>query len=52
VTAELILGICDRFHKLPSEVYREDASLMSLLAIEALAKPPQSPDYGEDGFDG
>lgn len=30
-----MLGLCDRFHKLPSEVYAEDAYLLGLLRIEA-----------------
>jgi hypothetical protein len=29
--------LCDRFHKLPSEIEAEDADLMLLLHIEELA---------------
>ena len=36
--AELILGICERFGKLPSEVEREPARLLGLLMIEGLGK--------------
>jgi len=37
--ARLILGLCERFGKLPSEVLAEDAHLLQLLAIERLAAP-------------
>lgn len=30
----MILGICDRFHKLPSQVLAEDVELIQLLRIE------------------
>jgi hypothetical protein len=33
--------LCDRFHKLPSEVYAESADLLRLLKIEQLGKPPR-----------
>jgi hypothetical protein len=33
------LRICDRFHVLPSQVLREDASLLRLLRIEQLGTP-------------
>jgi hypothetical protein len=39
--ARLILGLCDRFHKLPSEILAEEAMLMQLLEIEGR--------YGSDG---
>ena len=29
--AEIILGLCDRFHKLPSEINEEDIGLLRLL---------------------
>ncbi len=32
----MILGICREFHKLPSEVEREDSRLLYLLEIERL----------------
>lgn len=38
------MGLCDRFHKLPSEVLAEDVELLRLLAIEAAAKPDDEPD--------
>ena len=37
----MILGICDRFHVLPSQVYAEGAELLRLMKIEALGKPPR-----------
>jgi hypothetical protein len=39
-----VLGVCDRFHCLPSEAMEEDAGVIRLLKIEALGKPP-----GEEG---
>jgi hypothetical protein len=36
--AELILGLCDRFHKLPSEVLAEPIFLLWLLMIEVEGK--------------
>jgi hypothetical protein len=35
-----VLTLCDRFHKLPSEVLAEPASILRLLKIEALGRPP------------
>lgn len=35
----MILGLCDRWHKLPSEILAEDAALLRLLAIERLGIP-------------
>lgn len=35
----MILGLCDRFHCLPSELLAEDAALLRLLAIERLGTP-------------
>jgi hypothetical protein len=35
----MILGLCDRFHCLPSELLAEDAVLLRLLAIERLGTP-------------
>lgn len=34
----MILGICDRFHVLPSQVYAEGADMLRLLKIESLGK--------------
>jgi len=39
--ARFILRNCERFGKLPSELLAEDAELLRLLNIEALATPPQ-----------
>lgn len=36
--ARLILGLCDRFHCLPSQIYEEDAELFRMLTIEAMTK--------------
>lgn len=46
--ARLILGLCDRFSCLPSQVRAEGASVLRLVQIEALARPPQPPEvpYG------
>ena len=48
--AEMILGLCDRFHKLPSEIENEDAELLSLIAITQLAQPSES-SYDEQGME-
>lgn len=37
--AQVVLGLCDRWHKLPSEVLAEDARLLRLLDIERLGRP-------------
>ena len=34
--AKLILGLCDRWHKTPPEIYALDASVLRLLKIESL----------------
>jgi hypothetical protein len=34
----MILGICDRFKVLPSQVYAEDAGMLRLLKIESLGR--------------
>ena len=41
--AELIDGLCQRYHCLPSELLREDASLLRMLAILSLAQPGDIP---------
>ncbi len=38
IEAETILGLCDRFHVLPSQVLAEDAYLIRLLRIEELGR--------------
>ena len=37
--AEIVDGICQRYSCLPSELYKEDASLMRLLHIVGLNQP-------------
>lgn len=39
-----MLALCDRFHKLPSEVLAEDAAILRLLKIEALGKREEGGD--------
>jgi len=34
----LVLGLCDRFHCLPSEVLAEDSGIIRLLMIEKLGE--------------
>lgn len=36
-----MLGLCDRFKCLPSQLLAEDAYLMKLLHIESLGKPEE-----------
>lgn len=47
--ARWTLAMCDRFRCLPSQLYREDADLMRLLAIEREYGPSEV--YGEEGWD-
>ena len=47
--AELILGLCDRFHCLPSQLLAEDVELLKLLTIagygaERTVEPSVRPD--------
>ena len=44
----MIIGLCDRWHKLPSEIRREGAGVLRLLAVEALGRP-DTPEGGEYG---
>jgi hypothetical protein len=37
----MILGLCERFHCLPSALMAEDSSLLSLVAIEDMGRPPR-----------
>lgn len=37
----MILGLADRWHKLPSQVQAEDAGVLRMLEIERLAAPEQ-----------
>lgn len=45
-----MLAICERFGKLPSEVYAEDAGFLRMLEIERLVNEAR-PDYRDDGSD-
>lgn len=36
--AELIIGICERFHCLPSQLRDEDAEFLQLLKLSGLGK--------------
>lgn len=41
----MIVGLCDRFKKLPSEILNEDAEMLRLLQIYHRAHPqPTNPD--------
>jgi hypothetical protein len=40
-----MLALCDRFHKLPSEILAEDASLFQMLAIVERGKPQHGEYY-------
>lgn len=44
----MILGLCRQFHCLPSQVYAEDAELLRMLRIEAMARREEGPD-GQQG---
>ncbi|MDX2702141.1 hypothetical protein PV350_04680 [Streptomyces sp. PA03-6a] len=44
----MILGLCDRFHKLPSEVFAEDSELLHLIEIERLGTPDM--EGGDGGY--
>ncbi|MEY9876650.1 hypothetical protein ABH931_006160 [Streptacidiphilus sp. MAP12-33] len=37
-----MIGLCDRWHKLPSEVLAEDVGVLQLLEIAALGRLEQS----------
>ena len=39
--ANLLISLCERFHKLPSEILAEDAQLLQLLQIRDRGNPPQ-----------
>lgn len=43
-----MIGLCDRWHKLPSEVLAEDARLMRMLDIYRLGHRDERPEGGED----
>lgn len=43
----MILTLCDRFHKLPSEILEEDVELLQLLQIWKRGNPPD--ERSDDG---
>lgn len=47
--ADLIIGLCDRFHCLPSQLEEEDISILRLLTIYHRGhkddEPPSSDEY-------
>ena len=47
----MILGLCDRFHCLPSQVLAEDAELLRLIHIQSIGTPPQTPPKEVSGFE-
>jgi hypothetical protein len=44
----MILGLCDRWHKLPSEIEAEPAETFRLLEIERLGVNPEDDQRGGD----
>lgn len=34
----MVLGLCERFSCLPSELYREDVALLRMVAVEDLGR--------------
>lgn len=47
----MILGLCERFHCLPSQIEEEEASILRLILIEQMGNPePETPEYGEDEY--
>ena len=42
----MVLRLCERFHCLPSQVAREDAYLLAMLAIRDRGDPPEEVDGG------
>lgn len=41
-----MIGLCDRWHKLPEEIYAADAGLLRLLEITRLGSAPEQEDGG------
>lgn len=39
-----MLGLCDRFHCLPSQLYEEDADLIRMVAIQVMGTRRERPD--------
>lgn len=44
----MVLSLCDRWHKLPSEVLAEDARVLRLLRIAEAGGYGDQPDSGTD----
>lgn len=44
----MIVGLCDRFHCLPSQLLEEDAELLRLVRIVDIAKPPEKMEGDEE----
>jgi hypothetical protein len=49
VNALLILNLCDRWHKLPSEVLAEDADVLRMLHMEEIERARIEREEGDDG---
>lgn len=47
VEADLILGLCDRFKCLPSQLANEDASLLRMIAIQDMGTPEEKKGGGQ-----
>jgi hypothetical protein len=50
IEAELVLGLCDRFHCLPSQLMAEDARLLRWVRVQELGSPPDQSQGGEPGW--
>lgn len=44
----MILGLCERFHCLPSQLDQEDARLLKLIRIRHLGTPDPQDEIGGD----
>lgn len=47
--AELVLGLCERFHCLPSQIMNESADLLRLIAIQDEGTP--EPEYSMEEYE-
>ena len=45
-----MVGLCERFHCLPSQLYQEDAEFLRMLEIVRMGTK-QEPEYDEEGFE-
>lgn len=48
MNAEYVIGLCERFHCLPSQLYAEDAEFLQLVSIQAIATPVDQPEEVND----